>query len=68
MDRQTLERLAANPHYKMTQKQLDQLNAYRMQNVKHTHTPPKHPTNFETHSPELRKEEDERSDTNTSRG
>lgn len=59
MNREVLERLAANPHYKMTQKQLDQLAALRGQDVQHNPTVPKHPTDFPKHSPKLRKEGDE---------
>lgn len=61
MNRDSLEQLASNPHYKMTDEQIDQLSALRHQEVKHITSIPKHPTGFDKHDPELRKEGDDNS-------
>lgn len=59
MNREMLERLAANPHYIMTKQQLDALAAYRRQDVIHDTSVPKHSTTFDKHPTGLRKEGDE---------
>jgi hypothetical protein len=60
MTRDALERLAANPHYKMTQRQLDQLRALRMKDVQHDTSVPKHSKGFEKHDTKPKKASDER--------
>lgn len=49
MDRETLERLAANPHYKMSAKQLAALRQLRGQPVEHPSDFPRHDTDFQRH-------------------
>lgn len=60
MTRSELERLAANPHYKMNRSQLDQLRALRMKDVQHDTAVPKHSTGFKKHSTKVKKANDER--------
>jgi hypothetical protein len=60
MERDTLESLAANPHYKMTSQQLEDLARLRAQdNVQHSQNVPRHDVSFQRHDPTLRKEGDD---------
>lgn len=49
MDRETLERLAANPHYKMTPEQIEALHTLQEKDIRHKPSFPKHPTDFKRH-------------------
>lgn len=55
MDRETLERLAANPHYKMTQAQIAELSRLRSHDIQPDQRPPKHDPTFSKHDPKLKK-------------
>lgn len=57
MNREQLERLAANPHYKMTPQQLAELSRLRG-NVQHSTEVPLHDPTFRTHETEPPKEAD----------
>lgn len=61
MSREILEKLAANPHYKMSQKQLAELRKLRQEDkiVAHNPTFPMHETSFRRHDTKPRKEGDE---------
>lgn len=63
MNREMLERLAANPHYKMTSKQLQELHRLREdeKTVQHTTVFPKHGTSFTKHDTKPRKAGDDQS-------
>lgn len=54
----TLERLSRNPHYKMTKKQLEELEKYRAEQFKQRNQgkPVKHNTSFVKHDPNLEEE------------
>jgi hypothetical protein len=60
MKREMLERLAANPHYQMTPKQLAELRAVQRADkpVRHDQTVPKHDTSFAKHDTKPRKDND----------
>lgn len=54
MTRDQLEKLASNPHYKMTQAQLAELAAYQQADRKPSQEIPKHDPTFQKHDPGLK--------------
>lgn len=58
MDRDNLERLAANPHYKMTEAQLSELRRLQAEPVRHDTTVPRHDPSFATHPTKPKKHSD----------
>lgn len=50
MSEQQLEKLAKNPHYKMSAKQIALLEQYRANKFKNNPDFAKHPTNLEVHN------------------
>lgn len=62
MNYETLEKLAKNPHYKLSAKQVAMLEQYRRERylppVKHSTSVPKHSTAFREHNPKLEEQKD----------
>lgn len=62
MNYETLEKLAKNPHYKLSKKQVEQLEKYRAERylppVRHSTSVPKHSTSFREHNPKLEEQKD----------
>lgn len=57
MNRQDLERLASNPHYKMSPAQIKELAQLRQQDVQPSFDFDKHDTGFAKHSTKPRKQD-----------
>lgn len=52
-----LEKLSKNPHYKLSPKQLAELEAYQNRMIKHDYTVKKHNPNVVKHNPKLEGED-----------
>ena len=64
MSEQQLEKLAKNPHYKMSQKQMAWLEQYRAKKFKNNPNFVKHPTDLKEHNARERKDDGKEPDSN----